>query len=639
MKIKSVLLFMILVPSLLLILPASALGASSDPNPNVTEWEMRWEKPSERSELPEQADAAGGWEGVTVKKPIYSAPENIHSAWIRMPLPQLADGSGAYFPGVYGQKVTIYLDGSVLFHSEHKHVYDLNRVLLSFAERDSGKELYIHVENRRERLGLDGQFYFGDYQKLVKDYTKRDLFDVIMGSAYFCVAVVMLVCAAFLVRQQLKSWLALCIVIMAIGGLIVGNSPFLYTFYGQNGALYQSLFDLSLYSFLPALLLFFEQLFGSGYRRVVMHFRRFMTGYALFGTAMMVVYLTVGDAFANVYIMLSSKILGVFMIVQFIIMLSMLIKQLWMRNIDSIIIAIGLVLFTAVGITELVIYYSSDLTYTLFWWKWGLFAFVISLIVVLGRRFADQHKQIIAYSRELEIYYSELQRSEKMEIISQLAASVAHEVRNPLQVTRGMLQVLGRKNTIKPGEGDLYQMAIDELDRASVIITDFLGFAKPQMENVVELNLAEEFKHVEGIIVPLANLQGGKLEVHMPKSLRIMGNSAKLKQAIINLIKNSIEALEGSGLVRVWAYEEREQVVIHIADSGSGMDESMIDRLGEPYLTSKSKGTGLGLMITFRIIEAMRGTIVFTSEKGVGTEATIRFPAVNTMREKASVSI
>ena len=94
------------------------------------------------------------------------------------------------------------------------------------------------------------------------------------------------------------------------------------------------------------------------------------------------------------------------------------------------------------------------------------------------------------------------------------------------------------------------------------------------------------------------------------------GNSSKLKQAMINIVKNSIEALDGEGVIRIWAYAKGEEVVIHIKDDGIGMDAADLERLGEAYFSNKSKGTGLGLMVTFRIIEAMQGTIHFVSEKG-----------------------
>src|SRR5690606_12650666 len=107
----------------------------------------------------------------------------------------------------------------------------------------------------------------------------------------------------------------------------------------------------------------------------------------------------------------------------------------------------------------------------------------------------------------------------------ELAASVAHEVRNPLQVTRGFIQLLAEK---QQNSDKLYlNMALDELDRASYIITDFLTFAKPEVGKVATLNLLNEFIHIEGILVPMANLQGGRITVNIPDNLLIKGNSSK----------------------------------------------------------------------------------------------------------------
>ncbi|MBW4838105.1 MAG: HAMP domain-containing histidine kinase, partial [Paenibacillaceae bacterium] len=253
--------------------------------------------------------------------------------------------------------------------------------------------------------------------------------------------------------------------------------------------------------------------------------------------------------------------------------------------------------------------------------------FLGSLIIILSRRFVANHEQVVEYSKQLEMFNNELQRSEKMEIISELAASVAHEVRNPLQVTRGFLQLLVEKQ--QQADKVYLSMALEELDRASGIITDFLTFAKPEGGKITELNVLDEFIHIEGILVPLANLQGGKITTHIPKDLYVRGNSSKFKQAFINIIKNSIEALRGEGDIQIWGYEKDGHVVIHIKDNGEGMDDEVLARLGEPYFSNKTKGTGLGLMVTFRIIEVMDGEINFKSKKGAGTEAIIQFPSAN----------
>lgn len=178
-------------------------------------------------------------------------------------------------------------------------------------------------------------------------------------------------------------------------------------------------------------------------------------------------------------------------------------------------------------------------------------------------------------------------------------------------------------------EKEYMNLAISELDRAAGIITDFLTFAKPQLENVEPLHIESILKQIEGIIIPLAHLHGGVITMNIPRDLYIQGNASKFKQAVINIIKNSIEALQGLGQIKIWAYQIDDQVLIHIHDTGEGMSAEEIARLGEPYFSTKTKGTGLGLMVTFRIIEIMQGNIKFVSEKGKGTEVILSFPSVS----------
>ncbi|WP_027093417.1 sensor histidine kinase [Cohnella thermotolerans] len=213
-----------------------------------------------------------------------------------------------------------------------------------------------------------------------------------------------------------------------------------------------------------------------------------------------------------------------------------------------------------------------------------------------------------------------------MKIISDLAASVAHEVRNPLQVTRGFLQLLAGRAEEK--NKPYFDLASNELDRASDIITDFLTFAKPEIDTIRLLNISEELKKIEAMMMPMVAMHGGILHFSSQDNLYFYGNSSKLKQALINIIKNSIEAIEPDGRIEVKAQSEHDQVVVQITDNGVGMDEEEVSKLGVPFFSTKSKGTGLGLMVTFRIIEVMNGTIKIRSAKGKGTEFTIRFPQV-----------
>jgi signal transduction histidine kinase len=312
------------------------------------------------------------------------------------------------------------------------------------------------------------------------------------------------------------------------------------------------------------------------------------------------------------------------MIIQFILLIACVIVFSLKGNKDAITFAIGFGTAALTGAFELIWYYIKDGNYDLFYWKWALVVFILSLIIILGRRLAMSHQQVVKYTRELELFNNELQRSEKMEIISELAASVAHEVRNPLQVTRGFLQLLSEKSS---GDEQRYLfMALSELDRAASIITDFLTFAKPEFEQISILNIQDECKHIESIMLPLCHLNGGRMIFEAEEGLWVRGNSSKFKQAFINIIKNSIESLGDEGTIQMTAYGKGNKVYIHIKDDGEGMDQGVLNRLGEPYFSNKTKGTGLGLMVTFRIIEAMLGEIRFMSKKGAGTESITILP-------------
>ncbi|MGF7047049.1 signal transduction histidine kinase [Paenibacillus sp. DS2015] len=595
---------------------------------NVTQWQFMWEhtsKPrSEVSDIP----SSGKWTWLKANQALPADRSKSDAAWIKLQLPPLELPYPALLINpIYAQKVSVYINTTLIYEVNRDYGYDLNKILLPLHQKDGGKDIYIHVQTniKSSEIGLLEELRIGDYSTMINVFVRENLIDVILGSSVIFIALIMLICTLFLKKVQMPNWLSLSIVLISIGTLILTYSPFLYTYYGEYGKVFVSLFDISLYVCFPGLTYIFETMIGKGYRSIIRKYRKFQVAYSLFGLAFMFVNLLAHNALFDLYYVFSVTILGILIIIQGILLVTSAGYYASKRNKDAIIISAGFAVFSLCGISEMIWFYIKDGDYNLFMWKWGVMGFVMSLIVLLGRKFALNHQRVVEYSKELALFNNELQRSEKMDIISELAASVAHEVRNPLQVTRGFLQLLEEKSNGK--EKGYLKLALEELERASNIITDFLTFAKPEIEQVATLDISGEFKHIEGILIPLANLQGGSLHTSIPPGLTIEGNSSKFKQAFINMIKNSIEALEDHGFIHIWAYQEKDQIIIHIQDNGEGMGEAEIMRLGEPYYSNKTKGTGLGLMVTYRIIEAMKGNIKFKSEKGIGTEAIITFPA------------
>ncbi|MBE4910627.1 ATP-binding protein [Bacillus luteolus] len=227
---------------------------------------------------------------------------------------------------------------------------------------------------------------------------------------------------------------------------------------------------------------------------------------------------------------------------------------------------------------------------------------------------------------ENELMKQEIARAEKLNTLGELAASIAHEVRNPLTVVKGFLQLMHKQ---EKGQNHTYlTLVLSELGRAESIINDYLNFAKPQFEKIEECNLTEILTDISILLEPLANKDGVNLEYSLEEDIYVITDRNQVKQAFINLIKNAIEATNDGGCVSVTLKIENEQAFILIRDTGKGMSEEELSRIGTLFYTTRDKGTGLGTTVSLRIIESMGGQIDYKSEQNVGTEVIVLLPAI-----------
>jgi len=251
------------------------------------------------------------------------------------------------------------------------------------------------------------------------------------------------------------------------------------------------------------------------------------------------------------------------------------------------------------------------------------YCLVKSIMMTYEREQAVLHSFVdITHEKENEML---LIRSEKMNIVGELAAGIAHELRNPLTAIKGFFHMLKNSNN---GKELYYSVIEDELSRIEQISSELLTLAKPHSDNRRNHNIIQLIGDVIVLLTPQANLKNIEILLRTSREdLYINCENTKIKQVFINLIKNAIDSMENGGNIFLNVVEVDENIQIQIIDQGSGIPKDLLNRIGEPFYTTKDKGTGLGLMVCFQIIESHDGAIHVDSKVDVGTTFTITMPS------------
>ncbi|WP_106495778.1 PAS domain S-box protein [Lentibacillus sp. Marseille-P4043] len=215
--------------------------------------------------------------------------------------------------------------------------------------------------------------------------------------------------------------------------------------------------------------------------------------------------------------------------------------------------------------------------------------------------------------------------TEKLTVAGQLAAGIAHEIKNPLTAIKGFLQII--ENDL-PDKKTYFNVISQEMNRIETILSELLILAKPQTVKFEQKKIAVILNHVMTLSKALPNLNNiiitENIESDLPK---IFCDENQLKQVFINFVKNAVEAMPDGGEIHIEAKRgNHKTIIIRIIDQGHGIPEHLLGRVGEPFLTTKDKGTGLGLMISRQIIDSHNGKLQFNSSKeGTTVEVTLPY--------------
>lgn len=230
-----------------------------------------------------------------------------------------------------------------------------------------------------------------------------------------------------------------------------------------------------------------------------------------------------------------------------------------------------------------------------------------------------------------------LRRSENLASMTTMAAGVAHEIKNPLAAMGIHLQLLTKtfekKGTLRYEDASRYiDVLSEEINRLNSIVVDFLFAVRPMDTQLKLCSLTKVLEDICNFVEPELNENSVKLVKKFASVPKVKLDVSLFKQVVLNIVKNALNAIEGSGTITMEVKLSGDNVRLSIKDDGLGMDEKTQSKIFEPYFTTKASGTGLGLTVVYKVVKEHKGDISVTSKKGKGTEFIITLPVPNSER-------
>ncbi|WP_407407328.1 ATP-binding protein [Peribacillus sp.] len=267
----------------------------------------------------------------------------------------------------------------------------------------------------------------------------------------------------------------------------------------------------------------------------------------------------------------------------------------------------------------------TDLQYTYEYVSLDSFGNILNFIaiqIILAFVFISTNNRM----NSINAFHTELQQAKQLDSVGQLAATIAHEIRNPITVVKGFAQLLDQEKELNETEKFYVQTMLTELEFTQVIINDYLSLAKPHTDNIEVIQLNQEIQKTSDLLTSFANNRNIGFQLRFKEDLIIKINPIELKQLLVNIMKNGIESMNNPGFIIVETSQERDMAKIKITDTGIGLSKEQLEIIGTPFYSLKDRGTGIGLTVCYTIAQKYKGKIVVESQVNKGTSFIIYFP-------------
>jgi len=255
----------------------------------------------------------------------------------------------------------------------------------------------------------------------------------------------------------------------------------------------------------------------------------------------------------------------------------------------------------------------------------------------LGRNFNHMTKQLRESREEIEnMHRTQMSRAEHLATLGELATGLAHEIRNPLAGIAGVIEIIGRDLPASSPARDMVKDVRLEINQINRILTDLLETARPHPPMMMRSNLNTTVEHA--VMLARQQVLSQPIHIELQKALdlpEVEHDSDQIHQVLLNLLLNAVQAMEGSGTVRVEIGSLDDCARVTVSDTGRGIPENQLSQIFRPFYTTRGNGTGLGLSLARRIIEEHHGTINVSSTVGKGTTFEVLIPFSSPVLKKA----
>lgn len=581
----------------------------SDQQPTtLSDWQYRWgESPVNENGIPlwitETDTEKTNW--TSIEQPFN--PEgrgDYNELWFKVYIPQGAWRDPSLKLQVhqkyeiYTQERLIYLYGEM--DAINRDLYPgISARLISLPNDALGNFIYIHIYSNSAEIGVSGKPIMGSKSDILLNVFLRDVDKLIFGSFYILIGIIFMY-SFFIFRNQ-KLFISFATFSIFFGIFSMCRMTSIYYLY-DHVLLWMYLEMYSLNLGLVGLIMFIEHMFGAGIFKFVRRMWQFHLVYGLSAGLLLSMGIVSFTTCMNIY--------QVVILITMVINILTIYCEMKKGQREAKLIMYGSLIICirgAWGITESLYDVQTSWSYLL---SYGVTAFILMILLQLVKRMME----LMLVARN----------SEKLSMVSQMAAGVAHEIRNPISVISGFVQLIKQD----PSNIKFLDLISSEINRMDGIVSDFLLFSKPTKESMSKWNVNMIMKESLELFKAQMSEKRISLEFITDEELPMIRCEAnQLKQVFINIIKNAIESMkEEDKLIVTVQRDDRNWVRIRIIDQGIGISPKDLLNLGQPFYTTKEQGTGLGLMICVRFIEYHGGTLQFQSKVNEGTTVDILLP-------------